>query len=240
MRRVFLQNFSKNLKEYELLQKDKEFHHVKNVLRAKKGEKFDIFNGKGTVGIGEIIKINKNIIKFKINSIEEKTLNISKINIAVPVIKPNYFNFILKSLIQLKINKIFPYFSEYSFIKNYPLNRLEKWNQIIIEASKQSGNNHINFIEKIFDFKDITRLSYSQKICFDKSAEFSINNIAEPVKKSENILIAIGPEGGFSGNEINLLKENNFTIVKLNSNILRSEVATITALSIIKFLAGEL
>ena len=78
------------------------------------------------------------------------------------------------------------------------------------------------------------------KICFNNSADKFIKDIQDSVVKAKEILLLIGPEGGFSKFELNLLEENFFTIVKLNSNILRSEVATITALSIIKFLAGEL
>ena len=182
---------------------------------------------------------SKNFLKLKIESFFNLDFNKSKIDIAIPIIKHNPFNFILKSLVQLNINKIFPYFSEYSISKKFSKSKIEKWNNILIESSKQSRNNYINYIDNIYNFHSIARLEYPLKLCFDNLSDFPINKI-ENIGKNSRILLLIGPEGGFSHFETDLLKENNFTFVKLNSNILRSEIAVISTVTIIKFLIGEL
>ncbi len=240
MRRVFLKDLTNDSKEYTITQQEREFQHIKKVLRAKLREQFEVFNGKGLKGIGEIVELRKNFITFKITSLEEVEVFKSKVNVAIPVIKHNPFNFIMRSLIQLRVNRIIPYISEFSFNKNYPNNKYEKWNQIIIEASKQSGNNHLILFDKIYNLTDVINIESKLKIAFDKSSEKLIKDLDEDIKNSESILIVIGPEGGLSEFEISFLKENNFTICKLDSNVLRSEVATITSISIVKYIAGEI
>ncbi len=238
MKSVFIQDLTEKKKMYII--KNEEYKHLAKALRLKKSEKIIGFDGKGNIAELTIEKITKNSIECYVDNYSKFNKNYS-ISVGIPIIKHKNFNFILKNIQQLGVNKIFPFVSEHSVVKNIEQNKISKWNKILIESSKQSKNFFIPFIEKIYSFNDFLNMeNFELKIIFyEKSLNF-IHKLQNEINNAKNILIIIGPEGGFSENEIFLLKKREFIDLKLNTNILRSETAIITVLSIVKYLKQEI
>jgi len=230
---TYIPELDRGSEKYEI--SGEEFHHLKNVLRIKREEKLTGFNGKDLYAELKIEKIEKNKIVVKAKNFHEFKKDYS-ISVAIPFIKHKNFNFTLKSIQQLGVKKIFPYISERSVTKRVEKEKIEKWNKILIESAKQSRNYYIPFIENIYTIENLLEeKDFKYKFVFYEKGE----NRIKTVEKGD-ILMITGPEGGFSEREIEILKNNGFVDIKLKGNILRSEIATITTLSILKFLIGEL
>ena len=240
MRRVFLNNLDKNIEYYEVDYKNREFHHLRNVLRCKVNDVFEVFNGKGLTGVGIVEDIAKSKIAFKVYDFKFFPENESKINIAVGIIKPQNFNLILSAMVQIGVNKIYPFTSEYSYIKNFPENKVEKWNNILIDAAKQSGNNYLTFIDKIYTIYEVLSFDYPCRILFNSKGGDSFHSVRNSICTEEKVLVCIGPEGGFSDLELDKFRKNGFYNIKLKSNILRTETGALAIVSILKFIIGEI
>ncbi len=232
MPNCFIPDLTNEKDVYEIT--DEEFHYLKNVLRIKGDEKIIGFNGIDFIAEFEVKKILKKSIILRLKKIEKFKKNYL-ISLAIPVIKHKNFNFILKSIQQLGVKKIFPFISQNSVINKIDKRKIEKWNKILIESAKQSNNFYIPWIEKVYNLDEIVNLGFPQKILLFEKGKNELKNI----NKTETLVI-IGPEGSFTEEEINILKNNGFSDIKLKTNILRSEISTLTVLSILKFLVGEI
>ena len=238
MRRVYIETLNEKEHSYVIFRKNREFNHLKNVLRVASNDVLEGFNLKGLVSKIIVESVEKDKITLKALEFVEVHSNNSRINLAVSIVKPKYFNFILKSAVQIGIKNILPFVSEYSYIKNFSTEKLDKWNNVIVEGAKQSGNNRFDFIKKIYNLEEIANVSSNNKYFFDLYGE-TVYNIKSYMKPVDDVYLVIGAEAGFSDNEREFLKDSGFKSIKMNFNILRTEVATVAMLSILKYLTGE-
>jgi 16S rRNA (uracil1498-N3)-methyltransferase len=238
MRRVYIETLNEQKHSYTIFRKNREFNHLKNVLRVAPNDVLEGFNLKGLVSKIIVESVEKDKITLKALDFVKVHSNNSRINLAVSIVKPKYFNFILKSAVQIGIKNILPFVSEYSYIKNFSTEKLIKWNNVIVEGAKQSGNNRFDFIKKIYNLEEIANVSSNNKYFFDLYGE-TVYNIKSYMNPADDVYLVIGAEAGFSDNEREFLKDSGFKSIKMNFNILRTEVATVAMLSILKYLTGE-
>ena len=147
-------------------------------------------------------------------------------------IKSNYFNFMLQKATELGVTKLFPIITERTVVRKVNENRL---NKIITEASEQSNRLTLPSIEKIQKLEKFLEHNKNINLIFgDLNTE---NKKIELEDLSKPICVLIGPEGDFSEKEkINILEFKGVQSIKLSDNILRSETAVISSLSIINYL----
>ena len=181
----------------------------------------------------KIIKITKNHLEADILSKQQVTKNaLIKISLYVSIIKYSHFELLLNTATQLGVNEIIPIQTDFSQ-KNTSLNRYNRGNKIIQEAAKQSFNPNPPVLKNIIPFKNAIQ-SKGFNIMLHPSAENNIKNILKP-EISSIVNIYIGPEGGFSENEIKLANRNKINIVSLPYYILRTETAVMSVVSNILF-----
>ncbi|MEO0144497.1 MAG: RsmE family RNA methyltransferase [candidate division WOR-3 bacterium] len=206
---------------------NEEFHHLYRVLRHKKGDKILVFDGKGNEYICEILEILKDKAKIKpIEKLESREYHFH-IAIAQALIKKERFEIFLEKSVELGVKEIYPIITKYSVVKLEE--KKERWEKIIINACKQS---HRQIVPKLHNIKSLTEIieiskDYDLRIF---GSVHSKKNILE-FEKSDKVLIVIGPEGGLSEDEELLLKEHEFLDFSLGNFILRSETASIVAIS---------
>ncbi len=234
MKSTYIPELKEENEIYEI--KDEEFHHLKNVCRIKINEKVYGFNRDGLICESSIKEILKNKVVLKVDKFFKKKYNY-RVHIGIPLIKFKNFSFILKSIQQLGIKKVYPFVSKFSIIDKINSKKIKRWNKIIIESAKQSGNFYLPLIEKVYKLEELSNFQ-GEKFVFYENSKNYINEKFFNEKKDS--LILIGPEGGFSEDEVSFLNKNGFIDLKLKTNILRSEVAVITILTLIKFLKKEL
>lgn len=201
---------------------DEQFHHLK-VVRAKVGDEIKVLNGQGEIGLGFIDEITKKETSITINSLKSEE-RFHKISLALCLPKKEAFEEIIKSATELGVYKVYPLISEHSQFNFRPYERLDR---IIESALVQSNNSYWPIIEEEKTFLNFLANTPSNLICFSSVSNSNIEEIKIP---SEEIIILIGPEAGFSEKEESILQGIPGTkIVRLNSPILRATTAVPTA-----------
>ena len=207
-------------------------HYLTKVMRIKSGGNFSVFNRSGEWK-AEIFNITNGIVEFKVLKKLRDKIYEKEIWLTFAPIKSNYFNFMIQKATELGVTKFIPIISERTVVRKINKERIEK---IIIEASEQSNRLTVPKIEDISTLENFLNKNQNLDIIFgDLNTQNKKLNTKKLNKKP--ICILIGPEGDFSEKEREqILKLKNIQCLKLNRNILRTETATITALSIINYI----
>ena len=205
-------------------------HYLTKVMRVKENEVFSLFNKEGEWE-AKILGISKSIVEFKTTKQLRQKENTKELWLAFSPIKSNYQNFMIQKATELGVTKFLPIIFDRTVVRKINKERLEK---IVVEASEQSNRINVPSIESpqtldIFLKKNSMDLIFtdlnSDNIKVDKS-----NLTDKPV------CIIIGPEGDFSEAERDkILSFKGVQSVKINENILRSETAVISAISIVNY-----
>tara|TARA_B100000900_G_scaffold402473_1_gene408365 strand:- start:483 stop:1184 length:702 start_codon:yes stop_codon:yes gene_type:complete len=223
--------FSKGL-SFDMINKlDKlQSHYLIKVMRIKENEVFSLFNKDGEWE-AKILRISKNIVEFKtIKQLRHKETT-KELWLAFSPIKSNYQNFMIQKATELGITKFFPIIFERTIVRKINKERLEK---IIIEASEQSNRINIPEIADSQNLNDFLKNNSMNLIFTDLNSK---NKKIDNSKISENpICIIVGPEGDFSEAEkVKILNFKGVQEININKNILRSETAVISTISIVNY-----
>ena len=226
IRLFFKENLSDNLNSN--LDKSQS-HYISKVMRIKEGESFSLFNDSGEWE-AKINEIKKGIVNFIIVKKLKNSENNSEIWLAFTPIKLNYLNFMIQKATELGVTKFIPILTERTIVRNLNLERLSK---IIIEASEQSNRIKLPKLEKLIKFDEFMKLYKDTDIIF---GDLNSTNNEINIKKDNPLCVLIGPEGDFSEKERKeILNLKNTKSIKINKNILRSETAAVSIISIISF-----
>ena len=204
-------------------------HYVSKVMRVKENEVFSLFNSSGEWE-AKIINISKSIVEFNVTKQLRQKENFKELWLAFSPIKSNYFNFMIQKATELGVTKFLPIIFERTIVRKINKGRLEK---VIIEATEQSNRINIPIIEEPQKLKSF--LSNDMDLIF---TDLNTSNTKIDSKKltTKPTCVIVGPEGDFSEEERKeILKFNSVQPIKINENILRSETAVISALSIINY-----
>jgi len=205
-------------------------HYISKVMRIKSNEVFSLFNSSGEWE-AKIKEISKGIVEFNITKQLRQKENNKEIWLAFSPIKSNYFNFMIQKASELGVTKFIPIVFDRSVVRKINDNRLEK---IIIEASEQSNRINVPVLEKCQNLKNF--LSKNNKKIELIFTDLNTENKKLEIKKTTDkpICVIIGPEGDFSVKERKeILSFEGVSKININENILRSETAAISALSIV-------
>ena len=204
-------------------------HYVSKVMRLKEKEVFSLFNSTGEWE-AKILNITKSIVEFNVTKQLRLKENTKDLWLAFSPIKSNYFNFMVQKATELGVTKFLPIIFERTIVRKINKERLEK---VIIEAAEQSNRITVPSIEDPQKLKSF--LNNDMDLIF---TDLNTANTKIDLKKltTKPTCVIIGPEGDFSEQEREeILKFNGVQSVKINENILRSETAVISALSIINY-----
>ena len=204
-------------------------HYVSKVMRLKEKEVFSLFNSSGEWE-AKIVNITKSIVEFNVTKQLRQKENTKDLWLAFSPIKSNYFNFMIQKATELGVTKFLPIIFERTIVRKINKERLEK---VIIEAAEQSNRITVPSIEDPQKLKSF--LNNDMDLIF---TDLNTANTKIDLKKltTKPTCVIIGPEGDFSEQEREeILKFNGVQSVKINENILRSETAVISALSIINY-----
>jgi len=204
-------------------------HYVSKVMRLKEKEVFSLFNSSGEWE-AKIANINKSIVEFNVTKQLRQKENTIDLWLAFSPIKSNYFNFMIQKATELGVTKFLPIIFERTIVRKINKERLEK---VIIEAAEQSNRITVPSIEEPQKLKIF--LNNDMDLIF---TDLNTTNTKIDIKKltTKPTCVIIGPEGDFSEEEREeILKFSGVQPIKINENILRSETAVISALSIINY-----
>ena len=205
-------------------------HYLNNVMRVKENELFSLFNNKGEWE-AKILKISKGFVEFEIIKQLRQKENMKDLWLAFSPIKSNYQNFMIQKATELGVTKFLPIIFERTIIKSINIERLKK---IVIEASEQSNRINIPSIEQTQNLESFLNSNLVDLIFTDLNS--TNKKIDKSKLTSKPTCIIVGPEGDFSELEREkILTFKGVQAVKINENILRSETAVISAISIVNY-----
>ena len=204
-------------------------HYLYKVMRINKGQSFSLFNQSGEWE-AKIKEINKGIIEFSVIKKLRSSSNEREIWLAFSPIKLNYLNLMIQKATELGVTKFIPILTERTIVRKLNEKRL---NKIIIEASEQSNRLKVPKLEGIVKLNEFLKLNQNTNILF---GDLNSDNTKINFKSADPFCILIGPEGDFTIKEReNILNLKKLIPLKINKNILRSETAAISMISIMCF-----
>lgn len=238
----------KEIVDDKLIVRSSEARHIVNALRLKKNDDILMFDSTGDIYNGTIIETANNVVEIKIISRKESTeRKSSEIVLAQAVIKGKKMDFVVQKSTELGVSGITPFFSSRCIPKWDALkadSRVSHWQKIVASSVKQSGIRKMPIIENVLKYEDIleeNRYEGFLKLIFWENEEmtslkklFSLNGV------QEKIIFIVGPEGGFSENEVLQAKASGFIPVSLGNYMLRAETVSSAVLTIIRYENGEM
>jgi 16S rRNA (uracil1498-N3)-methyltransferase len=215
-------------------------NQIRRVFRLKTGDSVVVFDGSGfdyecRIGAPSVdeVKSVKNLVTLDVvTTMKSRYMPTRDIYLCAGIVKKDTFEWIVEKATELGVTHIIPVMAERSEKKALNMGRLEK---IAIEASEQSGRGNVPTIQPIGRLKEVIE-RFSQlkcmKIVFHTDAEpFNPQDVPRDIP----VAVFIGPEGGWSMDEIDLFHKNNVQVFCLGSQVLRSETAVVVALSQVVF-----
>ena len=205
-------------------------HYLTKVMRVKENEVFSLFNKSGEWEV-KILKISKSIVEFQTTKQLRQKENNKELWLAFSPIKSNYQNFMIQKATELGVTKFLPIIFDRTVVRKINKERLEK---IIIEACEQSNRINVPAIEDVQNLKSFLKNNLMDLIFTDLNSDNQKIDKSKLTNKA--ICIIIGPEGDFSETEREeILDFKGVQPIKINENILRSETAVISTISIVNY-----
>jgi len=225
--------------------------HLSLVLRVQPGEQLVIFDGSGYRYLCRILEVHKKeIVVEKIKKEPYSAESPVSITLAQGLPKSGKMDLIVQKSTELGVTQIIPLITERSQVRH--TEKIERWRKIALSASQQCGRDKIPEIGGVVEFKvfitppalplDKGRNEEGLlKIIFSEGhKERNLKKILTDFKEAEHIILLIGPEGGFSQEEVSSAIEKGFIPASLGPRILRTETAPLTAISIIQYESGDM
>lgn len=198
-------------------------HQIIKVLKLKLSEKIELCDGKDTYAIAEIVEIKKNRVLVKIDTLlrqgYEGQDSTKKVTLFCAILKKENFELVVQKTTECGVSKIVPIITNRTIKTGLNLERLQK---IAKEASEQSGRGTVPEILEPINFSKAIEIAEGKNILFDKSGSEITKNY-----KLKTINLFIGPEGGWTDDEIKTVKSLNFKIASLGPLTLRGETAAV-------------
>ena len=228
----YIRLFFSNLLSVNLTDKlDKsQSHYLTRVMRVKENEFFSLFNKEGEWE-AKILGISKSIVEFKTTKKLRQKENTKELWLAFSPIKSNYQNFMIQKATELGVTKFIPIIFDRTVVRKINKTRLEK---IVIEASEQSNRINVPSFAIPQNLDNFLKKNSMDLIFTDLNSKK--NKVDKSKLTDKPVCVIIGPEGDFSETERDkILSFKGVQPVKINENILRSETAVISAISIVNY-----
>lgn len=229
------------IKNKDMLLEESDIRHIKKVMRMSINNKIEVvYNNK--LHICEITSLEPFNIKV-IEKLDEDKKTKIELTVAVALVKEQKMDLILQKLTELGVSRIIPVSMERSIVKldKERFNKKKvRWESICKEASEQSKRTNIPIIEDIKSIKDLTKEDADLKlVASTKEKEKLLNYYLQSIEDCAKIIMVIGPEGGISDKEEDILVSNGYNRVSFGNLIFRVETATIYVASIINYISSR-
>ena len=218
-------------------------NHVGRVLRMTEGEQIELFDGSNHIYPSKIIEASKKAVKVEILGCEwsDKESNLS-IHLGQVISRGDRMEFTIQKSVELGVNVITPLWSERCGVKldgERMDKKIQQWQKIAIAACEQCGRNVVPEIRPLMKLQDWCAENYGAlKLNLHPRAQYSIKTL--PSIPKEGVRLLIGSEGGLSPQEIAQTEQQGFTEILLGKRVLRTETASLAAISALQICFGDL
>ena len=218
--------------------------HICTVLRLQTGDKIQVLDGQGSLYIVQLVDVKAKLVKGEIISSEKaNTESPLTIYLGQSLIKGNKFDVVLRKSVELGVKTITPLMTERTVVKSDGNKKIHRWRKIVEESCKQCSRSSIpkvsQSIIKLDDFCQQGSDTDLKLMFWELESKNGLKDI-NPEKTPLSVSILIGPEGGFTIEEVETARSYGFQTVSLGPRILRAETAPLVVLTLLQFKWGDI
>jgi 16S rRNA (uracil1498-N3)-methyltransferase len=215
-----------------------EAHHVRDVLRLTAGTAVELFDSTGNVATGVICHLDSDSVVVKVDAIEARAEAAGcRLTVASAVPKSDRADWMIEKLSELGVDRFIPLATARSVVLPSGQNKIDRWARIAVEAAKQSRRNGVMEIGALTSLSEAIAAT-PRGVCL--STADGATPIGQMMRGSpvDKLAIFIGPEGGWTPEELSKMADANFVAASLTPTILRVETAAVIAAGILICLAA--
>ena len=236
-----------NLRDNRAFIDGRELAHLRRVLRLAPGDRITIFDDGGWEHEAVIRSLAAEQGELEIiRSYQPGRESPLQLTLAVGLTKGEKIDFVVEKATELGVQTIVPFTSSYTVPKlddAKSIKRAERWQKIALSAAKQCGRTRAPEIKPLREYRQLVDEAWPQalKLLFwEKEKSRSLHQVHEQQRDVNAVLIVVGPEGGFTPEEAELAQRQGFEPVEIGRRILRAETATVSVITLVQFLWGDL
>ena len=219
-----------------------EAHHLIRVLRVRIGQELNLFDGTSKLYAGKVEEIANDEVSGTIFASRSGFVPKLSVTLYQAIPKGERFDWLVEKGVELGLKKIVPLYTERSVTKDISEAKIARWQRVSLAASEQSGRSDIMEVSNPMTFFDAIK-SVPEKslaiIPWESEITATISSVFSKKAKVSEAHIFVGPEGGFTGREIDSAVAKGINAVTLGERILRAETAGLLAVVLALNLAGE-
>jgi 16S rRNA (uracil1498-N3)-methyltransferase len=229
---------------------DEDHRYLTRVLRLTPGDQVTLFDGTSVEAVGHITRVGPRALEVKIDERRQvASIDRPHVTLIQALAKGDKLELVVQKATELGVMRVIPVTTTRAITKLdagalRTLSRRARWQKIARDAARQSGRLDVPDVEGVTTLA--TALAASPKealklILWEGARQTGIASVLPAAdEKPRQIVIAVGPEGGFAPDEVELARQNGFVAVGLGPRILRTETAALVTLSILGFALGDL
>lgn len=217
----------------EITIEDSEFHHLANATRTRVGERVEVINGQGQLALAKVVSISKKHALLSIEEITKEEPRKRQVILAQAIPRINRLDWIVEKGTELGMSSLWLFPGEASERQHLTEHQRDRLTGLTIAATKQCGRLWLPDIQWMPPLAEWEKNPYRGFFGDISPNAPLLSDVLRQVPPQENLVFFVGPESGFTPNEIAFLQSNHHTGVSLNANILRTDTAAVAALALI-------
>lgn len=234
-RRFFVQRL--DIAKIEL--DEEESHHAAHVLRLRPGDEVSLFDGRGRAHRGQVVETSGERVTIEVGAALRSNESPLRLSVAVAVPKGDTMSLVVQKLTELGVSRIRPLVAERSDATRAAIDaRVERWQRVAVEAAKQCGRSAIPELSPALSLEELLDSQSPDKLWIAHPDAAPLT--PERIGGDRPPALVVGPEGGWSPQELELTSGPSVERFGLGPRTLRVETAAIAAASLFQWLAGDL
>lgn len=229
-----------------VLLSNEESRHVSKVLRLVTGDEVELLDGSGAIYRSEIVSTDRRV-SLRVVSVTREEPEEKSIWVYQGILKGEKMDTVVQKCTELGVRGFSAYHSsrcQGKLNSQQSRKKQERWQRIGLNACKQCLRAQPMQLDMPRTYSDLHTKPVGQKemlrlLFWEEEKQTHLYDIPE-IATADSIALLLGPEGGLSGAEVELAREQGYRSVSLGKKILRAETATLTAVSVVQYLAGNL
>ncbi|MFA5375303.1 MAG: RsmE family RNA methyltransferase [Dehalococcoidia bacterium] len=216
-------------------------HQIRNVLRLQSGDRIAAFDKDGLEYTVIIDKVEKEQVKGTICHTRQTVEPCIKITLYQALLKSDHFEFVLQKCTEIGVSVFVPVICERCIVKKPSVNKIQRWEKVIKEATEQSGRGVMPILKPASAFENACHSLKGLSLIAGVGADsIKLSHVLRSNTPHSIINIFIGPEGGFATDEEELAQKSGLNKITLGPRVLRAETAGLVASTAILYEYGEL
>jgi len=208
-----------------------EAHHLAAVRRLSPGDTISLFDGEGGLALATVERVSSSSVQLHVEEVKKsKKRSVGQIILAAAMAKGERFDWLVSRCTELGVDRLCPVFFERTVKRPISANLVRRYERLAVEAAKQCGRLFLPRIDPAGELPELIvslKSEYPRATWLMGSLEAGATSLVSLDWSGRDVVVFVGPEGGFSPDELTLLMDQQVRQVKLTETTLRVETAAV-------------